>query len=457
MEESKRQGIQPIKLGTQVVLVLGFGGLLAMMALAGIDSISVLVQIEARNLEIQQNFLARERGLEQMRGGLYAADANARDFRAERQNPVAADRYRAAFDAARKQVDDALAGYTRLLAPDQKNSFQALEQEIQSYWLALEPLLHGPAADNARQDQLPRPTATLTIADRIAAMNERELNGGNDELEDVFNSFRSRLILVLAVPLTFGVVLAAGATLYLVRLARDAESRLRETVTAQQELKDLSARLLEMQEKERRTLSRELHDEVGQSLSAVLMEIGNMRATLPENHPELTVHVDSIKALAESSVKVVRNMTLLLRPSMLDDLGLLPALQWQAREVSRRTGIEVDVTAENVADDLPEDHKTCVYRVVQEALHNCARHSEARSVHLTVMQDAQHITLRVEDDGKGFDSRAVRGMGLLGMEERVTHLGGTFQVHSKPGHGATLVVELPSPGSTPVEAVRASA
>ncbi len=455
MEEAKRQGIQPIKFGTQVVLVLGFGGLLAMMALAGIDSISVLVQIEARNLEIRQNFLARERGLEQMRAGLYAADTNARDFLAQRGDAAAADRYRTAFESARKQVDDRLAGYARLLAPEQKNSFQALQQEIQSYWLALEPVFQSNSA--ARLELLPRPTATLTIADRIAAMNERELNGGNDELGDVFNSFRSRLILVLAVTLTFGVVLAAGATLYLVRLARDAESRLRETVTAQQELKDLSARLLEMQEKERRTLSRELHDEVGQSLSAVLMEIGNMRAALPKNHPELTMHVESIKALAESSVKVVRNMTLLLRPSMLDDLGLLPALQWQAREVSRRTGIEVDITAENVADDLPEDHKTCVYRVVQEALNNCARHSDARSVRLTVTQDEQHITLRVEDDGKGFDSRAVRGMGLLGMEERVTHLGGKFQVHSKPGQGATLVIELPSPGKPLPEAVRASA
>src|SRR5207249_1375146 len=157
-------------------------------------------------------------------------------------------------------------------------------------------------------------TATLQIADKIAAMNERELNVNNEELEDVFTQFRSRLIMVLAVSMTFGIVLAASATVYLARLARDAEVRFRDIVKAQHELKELSARLVEMQEKERRTLSRELHDEVGQSLSAVLMEIGNLNAVLPAENPELRGHLDSIKKLAENSVKVVRNMALLLRP-----------------------------------------------------------------------------------------------------------------------------------------------
>src|SRR6185295_9854194 len=136
----------------------------------------------------------------------------------------------------------------------------------------------------------------------------------------------------------------------------------------------------------------------------------NLNAVMPVGDPELRAHVDSIKKLAENSVKVVRNMALLLRPSMLDDLGLVPALQWQAREVSRRTGIEVDVSAETVADDLPEDHKTCIYRVAQEALHNCSQHSGARTVRFNVVQDEHRIVLDIQDDGKGFDSRTVRGM-----------------------------------------------
>ena len=420
-----------------------------MMALAGIDSIHVLMQIHARNVEIRQNFLTRNRSLELIRAGLYVWGASAQDYLLER-DPAAAETYRASLQSRRREVEAALAGYAAALAPAQKSSFQALQAEIQSYWQALEPIFHWDAQEKERRSEvfmrrelLPRRTATLQIADKIAAMNERELNANNEELEDVFNQFRARLILVLAVSLTFGVVLAASATVYLVRLARDAETGFREIVKGQRELKELTARHVEMQEKERRTLSRELHDEVGQSLSAVLMEIGNVSAVLPADNPELRSHLDSIKKLAENSVKVVRNMALLLRPSMLDDLGLVPALQWQAREVSRRTGMEVDVSADSVADDLPEDHKTCIYRVVQEALHNCAEHSGARAVRLAMVQDERHIVLDIEDDGKGFDSRRVRGMGLLGMEERITHLGGEFRVHSQPGRGARLHIELP--------------
>jgi signal transduction histidine kinase len=451
--------IEPIKLGTQIVVTIGFGGLLAMLAITGIDSLSVLVKIRALNFENRQKFLARDRALDQIRAGLYLSGSSAQDYLLER-DPAAAEGHRATMQSARKTVDGALASYARSIAPGQMSSFRSLEQQIQSYWNTLDPIFHWDARQKqARsesfldEDLLPRRTATLRIADRIADLNEREMTANNQELADIFNSSRARLILVLAVTLTFGVVLAAGATVYLVRLARDAEARFREIMKAQQELKDLSARLVEMQEKERRTISRELHDEVGQSLSAVLMEIGNLNAVLPADNPELHTHLNSIRNLAENSVKVVRNMSLLLRPSMLDDLGLLPALQWQAREVGRRTGIEVDVVAENVADDLPEDHKTCIYRVVQEALHNCAEHSGARSVRLTVIQHPGSIAITIQDDGRGFDSGAVRGMGLLGMEERVTHLGGAFHVNSKPGQGATLHVELPlDPG-----AVRASA
>jgi signal transduction histidine kinase len=154
-------------------------------------------------------------------------------------------------------------------------------------------------------------------------------------------------------------------------------------------------------------------------------------------------HVESIKKLAEASVNVIRNMTLLLRPSMLDDFGLVPALEWQAREVSKRTGLRVHVTAEEASGELPDQLRTCIYRVVQEALHNCARHSQARSVKVIVRQEGQKIFLSVEDDGHGFDAGRVRGLGLVGMEERVTHLGGAFEVQSRPGAGTKVEVELP--------------
>jgi signal transduction histidine kinase len=221
------------------------------------------------------------------------------------------------------------------------------------------------------------------------------------------------------------------------------QERYEEGLRARQELQELSARLLSAQEEERRSISRELHDEVGQSLSALLMEAGNAAARVSPDSTEVRRHVDSIKRLAEASVQVIRNMSLLLRPSMLDDLGLVPALEWQAREVFKRTGLRVQVTADENASELPDEHKTCIYRVVQEALHNCARHAQARSVTVEVHRQPSQIVLTVEDDGRGFDARRVRGLGLVGMEERVHHLGGDLRVKSRPGAGTTIAVVLP--------------
>ncbi|MEO8128097.1 MAG: sensor histidine kinase, partial [Bryobacteraceae bacterium] len=195
---------------------------------------------------------------------------------------------------------------------------------------------------------------------------------------------------------------------------------------------------------ERRSISRELHDEVGQSLSALLVGLSNLSAAIPPSAgAELKPHVEGIRRLAEDSVRVVRNITLLLRPSMLDDLGLVPALQWQAREVSKRTGMQVDIAVENVSDELPEQYKTCVYRVVQEALNNCARHAAANTVRIIARQGREHLMLSIQDDGGGFRPDLHRGLGLLGMEERVTHLGGTFELDSEPGRGTLIAISLP--------------
>src|SRR5262249_46767178 len=150
--ESRPRPIQPIKFGTQVVLVIGFGGLLAMMALAGVDSINVLVRIQARNFEIRQNFLTRERALEEVRAGIYISGTNARDYLLER-DAAAAEGYRATLQAARKQVEAALASYSRSLAPEQTSSFDALESEIQSYWRALEPIFHWDAAEKKARSE----------------------------------------------------------------------------------------------------------------------------------------------------------------------------------------------------------------------------------------------------------------------------------------------------------------
>jgi signal transduction histidine kinase len=440
------------KLTTRAVLLAGFGGLLVLMAFAGIDAFSILRQIQDRNEKLRADFLDRSRRLEQIRSDLYLSGTYIRDYLLE-PDARAAETYRASLEKTRREMDAALEGYQSLLASQEAPAFSGLKQELNQYWRVLDPALRWNPEQRRergypflRDEVFPRRMTMLGIAGEIASVNEQQLNGGNQQVGILFAQFRSRLGVTLATTLGLGLLLAAFSMSRILALEREAGIRFTEIATAREKLKELSALLVEAQENERRAISRELHDEVGQSLSALLVELGNLSAALAGGSTAaLRGHVEVIKKLAENSVNVVRNMALLLRPSMLDDLGLVPALQWQAREVSKRTGMRVDVAADNVSDDLPEEHKTCVYRVVQEALHNCSRHAGAQMVRVTVREEDARLLLAIQDDGQGFESRTERGLGLLGMEERVTHLGGSFQVDSKRGQGTLLSIELPLP------------
>jgi signal transduction histidine kinase len=452
-EESKdavvfKRSVQPLQWGAQAVLLASFGGIFGLMLFAGIDSLRALRQVQSRNVQIRQTFLLRDRALEEIRSAIYQSGTFTRNYLLER-DASRAETYRTSLQKVRVEMDAALERYSRSLDAGEESSFQAMQARIADYWKLLDPIFHWDAEEKLvrsdafmHQELFPQRATTLEIADRIAAVNEQELNNGDERMKEGFDRFRYRLGLMLAITLGIGAILAVATTRHILHLARDADRRYRQAALAQGMMKQLSARLVEAQEQERRAISRQLHDEVGQSLSALLMELGNLGAVAPGD-TELRSHLKSIRKLAESSVNVVRNMALLLRPSMLDDLGLVPALQWQAREISKRTGIAVMVDAESVADDLPEEHKTCIYRVVQEALHNCARHAFACTVRIQVVQESERIHLSVLDDGQGFDSTHTRGFGLLGMEERVAHLGGCFHLQSEPGHGTRLRIEIP--------------
>jgi len=254
-----------------------------------------------------------------------------------------------------------------------------------------------------------------------------------------------------------GIALACVAMWRLLRLEHESQLRFTEVVSTQQELKRLSAELVSAQESERRRISRELHDEVGQVLSAIMLGLGNLRYALRDrNTDEALRQLQHVEEMTQRNASVVRNISLLLRPAMLDDLGLLPALRWLAREVSRTGSMAVDIVAEPFVDDLPDEHRTCIFRIVQETVRNAARHSGAHQVRIYIAERFENqntiLRLSVQDDGKGFDPSEERGLGILGMQERVLRLGGTLEVNSKPGEGTIVTFELPLPaghGSAP--------
>jgi signal transduction histidine kinase len=251
-----------------------------------------------------------------------------------------------------------------------------------------------------------------------------------------------RTVLILA--LAAALILAIGCLAYILRIERQNRRRYEEILKGRNALEQLSARLLDVQETERRALSRELHDQVGQTLNALLVDAANLAKRIQPDDAVSLRYLDNIRSFADTSVNSIRDIALLLRPSMLDDLGLIPALEWQAREVSRRTGIKVEVVADNVPDSLPDEVRTCIYRVVQEALHNMSRHSGAKTAVVTVRDDGGSLFLSVADDGRGFAPESTRGLGLLGIEERIRLLGGRFEIQSAPGKGTKLNSTLPA-------------
>ncbi len=251
-----------------------------------------------------------------------------------------------------------------------------------------------------------------------------------------------------------GVILnEEGAPIRLVGTAQDV-TELRKAERALQEyaarLKTLSRRIVEVQEEERRHLARELHDEIGQVLSAVSVNLQSLKGVCDSAAaPRLE---ESIKVV-DDAIQQVRNLSLDLRPSMLDDLGLVSTLRWYADRQARRAGFTLHLSVDSAGYRLPADIQIACYRVAQEALTNVVRHARARHVWLEYHEDEVQVQIVVRDDGVGFEvaevrQRAARGasLGVLGMQERTELLGGQFDIESKPAHGTTIRVRFPLPG-----------
>jgi signal transduction histidine kinase len=289
---------------------------------------------------------------------------------------------------------------------------------------------------------IPRRQQFVTIAQQIELLNDNENLLAQQAAFSQFARLQDRITRLLVVALSSGVLLAIGSAIYIRRLERQERFRYAELAHHREELQELSARLLEVQETERRSLSRELHDEVGQALGLLLMDVGRLSNQLGSDAQGQEM-VQRIKTVAERIVQTVRNMALLLRPSMLDDLGLVSAVEWYAREMSRRGEVEVEVKANNVSEALPDPLMVCIYRVVQETVNNAQQHAHAKNVTVDLSETPTAVHVQIKDDGNGFDAKRTRGMGLLGMEERVKRLGGTITIESRPGAGTTIRAELP--------------
>jgi signal transduction histidine kinase len=409
------------------------GGLACLLLLILVSS--EVIRRKARDIYEsldQVNTLHRNNAvkLQTLRADIHLSGIFVRDYLLDNSH-LTADSYRARLITLREATRKTLEELHASASPAERERIERLQSNLDDYWETYDPLFGWTPAQKLylsapflRQNVLPRRNAVLELTRDIEALNNASLAQQRAVVATQEQELRRLFARMLWITMGLGVAIAIGAGLRFHYVETRFEDQYRR----------ISQMMVRAQEEERKRLSRELHDQVGQMLTALRMEVGRG-------------HQAERKALIDTMVATVRDLSMGLRPSMLDDIGLGPALQWLARDHARRYDCPVNVDLSGDLDALPESHRTCTYRVVQEALTNCARHAQARRIDVALHGTPGQLRLQIKDDGVGMPARplAAPGLGLFGIEERVRELGGRLQLYSQPGQGTSLKIEMPIP------------
>jgi len=236
--------------------------------------------------------------------------------------------------------------------------------------------------------------------------------------------------------------LAQTINMMLSRLEQD--TRLIERHSRQ--IQVMSAQVLRAQEEERRRIARELHDETSQALNALLLSIEMAQETVSDQETEACQRLEASKQLTVQTLDAVHNLAFDLRPTMLDDLGLVPSVRWYAKRQSETYGLQILVDTDELGERLPAQTEVALFRIVQEGLTNVAKHANASLARVRLRRREGEVELMVQDNGAGFDPEQVNSerLGLFGIQERVSLLGGSLQVDAGEGRGTRLTVAVPA-------------
>lgn len=428
--------------------------LLALLGLMLVPALTALRRSETIYGDValsQAQFQDSQRVLEALSDNVFTMSITIRDFLLD--NSVDAGRaYRQRLDAVHEDVQANIARLSRLLPADGQPRLATLATQVTEYVGAVQPVFGWTAQQRTersayflRQEQRPRRETILAVAQQLSALSASIYAQQQRQTNASEMRFQRELTQSVWFALLTGIVVSTGGMLrmrWLERRAADARERAEDTTD---EIRKLSVQLRRAQEEERRTISRELHDEVGQKLTAMRMELGTLEHLRATREGEFEARLAEVKELAEQSLHIIRDIAAGLRPSALDDLGLPSAVKKQAREFSRRTGIAVTVEVDGPFETLRDPHRTYIYRILQEALTNCAKHSRAATVRIGVVDRDGRIELSVVDDGIGFSpaSGVSSGLGLIGMEERVRELGGSLSIQAAAGLGTAIRALIP--------------
>ena len=440
-----------MKSRSSLILALGFGTLIILIAVLGFGAVRRAGTIYVEMQTAQDAYLNTEAFRRPIVQDMYLAYVLVRDYLLDPQ-PESAEEVRAELRAIRDSLQERLDLLSQRISENDSPRLRRLQEEVERYWDSLNPIFFWTVQEKAqrssrflRNDVLPHRQAVVELAREMARINQANLDNERQRLQTAEQVLREFLLQMIAFTLGLGILVALLTIYRVAALEKIHDEQRKQIEETQNNLRRLSRRLVQMQEVERRALSRELHDEVGQMMTALGIELGNLEDVRLSDARTFQARLEDAKRLNADAIRAIRDLAMGLRPSMLDDLGLEAALEWQGRDFSRHTGVRASVEVDGSLDDLTDAQRTCIYRVVQEALTNCARHANASAVLVSVRAEHNGIVVVVQDDGAGFNTAAPAkgGLGLIGIQERVRELDGSVRISSEPQNGTTIRVEIP--------------
>lgn len=440
----------------KAALILGFGLMLSLWLFAGYQFTRRMADVEREASAINVRYMHAQEQLATVRAQVLLGSVYVRDALLD-PDPVATDNYRRQLHETYAAVDRALQQYVPVLdSSAESGRVDVLRREIDDFQTTMREVL---ASDRRRWPSearlilnrrvVPRREVVIRVSEEVQALNRRTFIQQQAEIANVYSATQQRVWWQLGLALAAGLGIALLATLYAGRL----ENRLQRqrSIEAQntRDLQRLSAKLISVQEDERRSIARELHDEVGQVLTAIKVELAVAQRTIEAARGPAGL-LDDAHRITDGALHTVRDLSHLLHPALLDDLGLPAAIDWYLQGFGKRHGVRVDLLHDRMDDRLQPETEAAAYRIVQEALTNVARHARATTCRVYLQRLANTVLITVEDDGTGFDpveaeqAGARRGLGLISIRERVAQLRGTVRIESAPGKGTRVTVELPA-------------
>jgi signal transduction histidine kinase len=443
----------PTGLTIKAALFLGFGLTLGFWLVTGYQLNQRFSDVELSVTAFNTRYLRAQETLREVDSQVRTGSVLLRD--ALLADPANAALDRASIDGTYVAAISILQEYVPVIdSPAERDGVVRLRREVDAFRSAMLSVLDikGPSSATSRrvlqQRAVPQRDAALRSSSRVQAANRDAFIGQTLRTAQVYREAQrsgwQQLGLALAANLAIGI----WAVVYAGRLESHLRQQRARDLQLTSDLHRLSAKIVSAQEDERRMIARELHDEVGQTLAAIRVELAF--AQRPDaDASAIASRLDDVRTITEGALHTIRDLSHLLHPAMLDDLGLVAALESLIGSFSARHGVNVELRHAHMETRFAPDLETAVYRIVQEALSNVVKHARARTCRVSIDRAGDIVRISIEDDGAGFAAApggdaARNGLGLIGVRERATLLGGTLNVVTAIGEGTRLYVDLPT-------------